>query len=165
MRKLISRAALAAGALALGIANANAATATGTLSVSATVGASCQVGSVPVNFGSLPSTILPGSPPQAQGQVVVNCTIGTTPTSIGLDNGLDYLTTRRMDGTNPTNKLAYSLSNNSYGGADWNLVTGKPVPLVGTGLAQPYNVFGQITTVGAIGSDYYSDTVGIVVTY
>lgn len=166
MRNLISRAALAAGALALGIAGAAANTATGTLSVTASVAASCTVGSSPVSFGSIPSTILPGALPTATGQVIVNCTAGTTPTDISLGNGLYPISGQRyMEGTIPANTIAYNLSANPAYTPNWGTATGEPTIQPGTGSPISYPVYGQITTTGAVNVDTYSDTVGITVTY
>ncbi|MGO9473998.1 MAG: spore coat U domain-containing protein [Rhodomicrobium sp.] len=165
MRNLISRAALAAGALAFGIAGANAATATGSLSVTANVLANCTVSSTAVSFGTVPSNITAAQ--NATGSVDVVCA-GITPTSIGLSDGLNpgggSPAQRNMAGaTLSTNLLPYDLSAASSGGATWRATSGGPTTVFGT---HSYPVYGQIPgTAGIVTPDNYSDTVTITVNY
>jgi spore coat protein U-like protein len=165
MRNLISRAAIAAGALVLGVAYANALTASTSLNVSASVAQNCVVGTTPVNFGNIPST-LPGGPanPTANGGVQVTCTNGTLPTDLTLGNGANFIGGVRNMAAG-ANDISYELYSDAPKTTAWYGPGTEPVLLAGTGAVQNYTVYGQITQGGAVVPGNYTDLVSVTLTY
>lgn len=138
-------------------------TTTGNLPINATVNAACIFGNITsVNFGNYTGAIN-----NATGGVEVNCTNGTT-YNISLGPGTfpgATVTTRQMTGT-PTGSLAYALFRNSGRTQNWGQTIGTDtVPGTGTGVIQPYTVYGQIAAGLTPAAGSYNDTVVITITY
>ncbi len=141
--------------------SAYAATSSTILNVNASVGATCNVATGPVNFGFYNPT--QGQASDANGDVTATCTSGT-PYSIGLGAGQsgDFAQRTMRDGANP---LAYSLYTDSSYLTVWDDTT-NVVSGVGTGFAQSITVFGRILagqTNVTVGN--YSDIVAVTITY
>ncbi len=169
--KYVSYAAIAAATLAFGIASAQAGSATGSLSVTAAVNSGCSVSSTGVAFGTVPDTYI--TAPNATGTISVNCTATTTPTNIGLGDGLyagtgisGSPTPRTMAGSNNSNnKLGYDLFFETSSNPSWRSTNGGP-SIYQSGAGQSYTVYGMITSgSGNYAADNYSDTVAITVSY
>ncbi|MDD5365667.1 MAG: spore coat U domain-containing protein [Gallionellaceae bacterium] len=149
--------------LGLGAAPALAATATATLSVTATVAATCSVATTPVAFGTIVSSTTNAS----TGTVTVTCTNGTGYT-IALGDGLYYSSGRRMRSSASTYEyLPYELyqevgHSTLWGDGSHGTVMGS---LTGSGVAQPYTVYGLIPIDQYPKADSYADTVQVTVTY
>jgi spore coat protein U-like protein len=154
-------------AFALGLlisGQAQAATATATLDVSATVGVTCSVSTVPVNFG-----VYEGEQIGASGSITVTCTPGA-PYNIALDAGQFYNGAwRRL--TNGTDYLIYGIYNFGYidwGDSDFDSTYrwGTSVSGTGSGSVNHHSVSAAIMG-GAYGlSDgIYADVVGVTVHY
>jgi spore coat protein U-like protein len=162
MRNFASRAALAAAALVLGLSGANAATATGTIGVSATVTSTCVVNpSTPVAFGGIASNYT--GDVDANGIVSVTCA-NTLPYSVGLDNGGNFLVSRRM--ISGINFLNYQLFSDNARTQVWGTTIGTDtVPGIGSGVAQTYTVYGRVPVGQTIIPGSYADTVNVTVTF
>jgi len=140
-----------------------AATTTTNLPVNATVAAACVFGNItPVNFGNYT-----GAVNNTTGAIEVNCTNGTT-YNISLGPGTfagATVTTRRMTGS-PSGNLAYALYRDAAGTQNWGQTIGTDtVSGTGTGVIQPYTVYGQIAAGLAPVAGSYNDTVLITITY
>jgi spore coat protein U-like protein len=161
--------ALAALALAISTGLAYAATATANLNVSATITPNCTISTTPVAFGSYDP--VSGSDVTAAGTVIVACTKNAPSLSIGLGNGSNYASGRKMNGASFSDKLAYSLMqpvSNAVGaacpamgaGTEWTAAAGALTLTTPTGkAARTYNVCGQLAAGQDVSVDTYSDLV------
>lgn len=151
---------------------AEAGTATGNLTVQLTVTASCTINTATLNFGSVAGTSLPTAAVTGSTTVSVTCTNGS-PYSIGMGQGLNYLSTNRM--VSSGNYIGYGLYLNSTYTEPWSTTTsnnscsgGTNTCYLGTGngTAQSVTIYGQIPTVAtAPAPGSYSDTVIMTITY
>lgn len=140
-----------------------AATTTANLPINATVAADCIFGNITsVNFGNYT-----GVQNDATGSLEVNCTNGTT-YSISLGPGTfagATTTTRRMTGA-PSGSLTYALYQNIGRTTNWgNTIPTDTVAGTGTGVIQPYTVYGRIVAGLTPAAGSYNDTVLITITY
>ena len=157
------RASLLAAACLAAFASASAATDTANMTVKITVTATCDIHTVAptdVDFGSVASTAT--NVASTGGVLTVKCTTGT-PYTIGLDNGLNFSTTRQMkNGT--TNFVGYGLFRDAAFSNAW----GSTVPLsaagTGNGANQTFTVYGRVPS-AASAAGAYTDTVIATVTY
>jgi len=149
---------------------AQAGTATGTLPVSMTITATCTIGATAMAFTAQLGAGLVTTAATATGSISVTCT-NLAPYAIGLDNGGNYSTTRRMVFAS-TNYLPYNLYTNAGLTTPWSTATGASTCTTstdcytgtGTGSAQSINVYGQVPTVAtAPAPGAYTDTVNITV--
>jgi spore coat protein U-like protein len=169
-----------AAAIAAAIAYAPAATAltaNADLTVTASVASNCTISTNPLAFGAYDpvvanaTTALNGS-----GSVVIACTKGATGLSVGLANGNNYTTTRRMAGGGDF--LSYGLfqpPNNTPGTActfpavtAWGTAVGTTLGLTSPAskTARTYNICGTVPA----GQDVsvaatYTDTVVATITF
>jgi spore coat protein U-like protein len=168
-RTLAVVAASIAAALS-GSITAEAATATANLTVQLTVTATCSVNAATLNFGS---TGLLSSPISQSTTLSVTCT-NSTPYSVGLDNGANFSTTRRMRQGATSNYIGYGLFTDAGLTNAWTTASSSTACTTtnscalgtGNGSAQSITVFGQVPALGTApvpGS--YTDTVTITVTY
>jgi spore coat protein U-like protein len=163
MIKVVSAAALLAGAAA-----ASAATANGTLSVSATVNATCFVDSA--------SALAFSSYDPSQGErtgtssITVRCTNGTQ-FDIGLDKGKGAGATEESRVmTSGTNTLAYSLHQDAAHSKVWGNTVGTNTVRdtgigLGSGTAITKTVHGKIPDQPNAVPGSYTDQVTVTVTY
>jgi spore coat protein U-like protein len=149
---------------------AQAGTATGTLPVSMTITASCTIGATAMAFNAQLGAGLVTTAATASGSISVTCT-NQAPYAIGLDNGLNYSTTRRMV-FGGTNYLPYGLYTNAGLTIPWSTATGSATCTTssncytgtGNGAAQSITVYGQVPTVStAPVPGAYTDTVNITI--
>ncbi len=138
-------------------------TTTANLPINATVNAACIFGNITsVNFGNYTGVVN-----NATGGIEVNCTNGTT-YNISLGAGTfsgATVTTRRMTGT-PTGSLAYALYRDAGRTQNWGQTIGTDtVAGTGSGVIQPYTVYGQIAAGLTPAAGSYNDTVLITITY
>jgi spore coat protein U-like protein len=161
--KVVSAAALLAGAAA-----ASAATANGTLNVSATVNATCFVDSAgPLNFSSYNPSL---GQQTGNSSVTVRCTNGTQ-FDIGLDAGKGTGATeasRVM--ASGSNTLAYSLYQDSALSNVWGNTVGTNTVRdtgigLGSGKAITKTVYGKIPDQPNAVPGSYTDQVTVTVTY
>jgi spore coat protein U-like protein len=149
---------------------ARAGTATGTLPVSMTITASCTIGATAMAFTAQLGAGLVSTAATASGSISVTCT-NQAPYAIGLDNGLNYSSTRRMV-YNGSNYLPYGLYTNAGLTVPWSTATGSATCTTssncytgtGNGAAQSITVYGQVPTVTtAPVPGTYTDTVNITI--
>ncbi|PKO83430.1 MAG: spore coat protein [Betaproteobacteria bacterium HGW-Betaproteobacteria-11] len=143
--------------------SASAATATTTFPVTATVGSSCSVVAANLDFGTYdPLALLAAT---ATTTVTVQCTLLTA--SIGLDAGTGAgatVATRKM--TKAADTLAYSLYQDVAHLLVWgNTIGTDTVGGVGTGLAVPHTVYGQIPAGQNVNTGVYNDTITVSVDF
>jgi spore coat protein U-like protein len=102
----------------------------------------------------------------ATSTITVNCTNNDV-YQVGLgagDSGVE--TARYMKGINtPANHLTYGLYNNAGMTVNWGQTTGGQVAGVGNGANQVLTVYGNIPIQGSPGTDNYSDTITVTLTY
>jgi len=143
---------------------AGAATTSTTLSVSTTVIPTCTVSATPVNFGSTDGQTTVYS----NGGVTVNCVTGTV-YNITLDGGLRASANWRQLADGAGNFLNYELGRPTFG--EWGdsgyantYLWGTSVGGTGTGVEQPYVVYGRLYT-GSVPPGTYTDVVNVTVNY
>jgi spore coat protein U-like protein len=153
-----------------GSVTADAATATANLTVQLTVTATCSVNAATLNFGS---TGLLASAITQSTTLAVTCT-NSTPYSVGLDNGANFTTTRRMRQGATSNFIGYGLFTDAGLTNPWTTASSSTTCTTanscalgtGNGSAQSITVFGQVPALGtAPAPGAYTDTVTITVTY
>lgn len=165
-------------AVALGLAAAfgasapaGAATATANLAVSASVAANCTISTTPLAFGAYDPVVANASTDlNGNGSVTVACTKGSSGLSIGLGNGLNFSSGRRMAGGGDF--LAYALyqpPNNTPGTActfPGTTAWGNTVGTNTLGLSnapskadRTYNICGSVAAGQDVTVGSYSDTV------
>lgn len=163
MCKLISKIG-AFIALALSLHSANAAVATTTFQVTATVGSACTVTAADLAFGAY--NPLSPTPTTATTTVTVQCTLLSAYT-IGLSAGTGSGATvamRKM--TKGADTLNYSLYQDVAHLLVWGETIGtNTVAGVGTGLAIPTTVYGQIPASQSVATGAYADTITVSVNY
>jgi spore coat protein U-like protein len=127
-----------------------------------------------VDFGSALSTAT--TPSNAQGTITAQCS-ALTPYTIALNAGsnpgtANDVTTRRMKNTNAAvtanNFVAYQLYQDAGHTTVWGATTGtNTVAATGTGLAVPYNVYGQAANISGnnAATGNYQDTVTATISY
>ena len=168
---------LRATAVAFGIATAFAAapasalTATVNLAVSASVAQNCTIATTALAFGAYDPVVANAATDlNANGTVTVACTKGATGLSIGLGNGNNFSSGRRMAGGGDF--LAYGLfqpPNNTPGTActfpastAWGTVVGTNTLGLSNSTsktARTYNICGTVTSGQDVTVASYSDTV------
>lgn len=137
----------------------HAATATGTIAISATVIATCVVGSGAIAFGNYAGSELSGTT-----ALSVTCTNGTG-YSVLIDAGSSGgdTTTRLMTGPG-TDKLQYKVWQDSGHSVNWN-DTDSVVTGTGNGLVQTINVYATVPSSQTIEAGAYTDTLTVTVSY
>lgn len=127
-----------------------------------------------VDFGTAVSTAT--TPSNAQGTITAQCS-ALTPYTIALNAGANAgtandVTTRRMKNTNvavtTNNFVGYQLYQDAAHATVWGATTGtNTVAGIGTGLAVPYPVYGQIAnpSVNNAATGNYQDTVTATISY
>jgi spore coat protein U-like protein len=152
------------GFLALGLASTSAfaSTTTTTFNVTAGIGNACTVSATNMNFYTIVTTVAN----TATSTITVNCTNHDV-YEVGLGAGDSTVETARfMEGINtPTNHLTYALSSSVTMSPNWGQTTGGQVAGVGNGANQVLTVYGQIPIQTSPGTDNYSDTITVTVTY
>ncbi len=138
---------------------AHAATTTTTFDVTANVPTSCSVSA----GGALAFGTYANAQIDATTTVDVTCTSGGTYT-VGLSNGGNYVTNRRMKdaGTDYLNYELYkeNLRTNRWGDSGGELVSGA-----GSGSAQTLTVYGRLPAGQGLIAGAYTDTITVTVTY
>jgi spore coat protein U-like protein len=147
---------------AFGAAHA-AGTDTANMTVKITITATCDIHTTAptdVDFGSVASTAT--NVASTGGVLTVKCTSGT-PYTIGLDNGLNFTTTRQMkNGT--TNFVAYGLFRDAGFAGAWGSTVALSASGTGNGNNQTFTVYGRVPS-AASAAGAYTDTVVATVTY
>jgi len=144
----------------------NAATATANLAVSATVTNNCTISTVALAFGSYDPVVANASTNlDGTGSVVVSCTKGSTAT-IGLGNGANYSSGRRM-GDGATNFLTYELYQDASRATVWgNSGAGLLSPVAAPSkAARTFTVYGRVTSNQDVPAGSYNDTVVATVNF
>jgi spore coat protein U-like protein len=158
------RASLASIAVLSVLGTASAATDTASMNVKMTITATCDIHTVAatdVDFGTVASTAT--NVASTGGVLTVKCTTGTA-YNIGLDNGVNFNTTRRMkNGT--TNFVPYGLFRDAAFTNAWGTVAGTSTQAgTGTGANQTFTVYGRVPS-AASAAGAYTDIVVATVTY
>lgn len=153
------------GALPLLAGRALATTTTTTFGVQITIQTACQIlSATDINFGSqgVLSTNV-----NATGTITVQCTL-LTPYNIGLDAGTGASATvaaRKMTSV-ATNTVTYSLYQDPAHLLVWgNTIGTNTVAGVGTGIAVPNTVYGQVPPQSTPPAAVYNDTITVTVTF
>jgi spore coat protein U-like protein len=148
----------------------HASTSTANLTVQLQVDGTCTVNAATLDFGS---TGLLASPITASTSLSVTCST-STPYSIGLDNGANFSTTRRMRQGATSNFIGYGLYTDAGLTNAWTTASSSTACATtnscalgtGNGSAQSITVFGQVPALGTGPvPGAYADTVTITVTY
>ncbi len=148
-------------AFASGAATAQT-TVTDTFDVLITINAFCAITSpTDLDFGS--NNLLNANVDQTS-TLDVQCT-NTTPFDIGLDQGLNFTTTRRMD-DGGGNFVEYALYSDAGRTTAWgDIILTDTVADTGDGTANTYTVYGRVPVQTTPAPGAYVDTVTIEVTY
>ncbi|HEX3116196.1 MAG TPA: spore coat U domain-containing protein [Bradyrhizobium sp.] len=147
-----------------------AATATANMAVQLTVTASCTINAATLDFGNatLLATLI-----DATTTLSVTCT-NTTPYSIGLDNGANFSSTRRMRQGATANYIGYAIYTDSARTNAWTTASSSTACTsanscflgTGNGSAQSISVYGRVPALGTAPTPgSYTDTVTMTVTY
>lgn len=155
---------LAIALVSLGVSVAMASTASGSLTVTATVGDTCVVGSSSLAFGSYSGSQLDGT-----GTISVTCSANAAyAVDIGNGGNASGGARRMTDGAmvNP-NFLIYSLYSDASRMQLWGtgVMGGTDVNGTGSGSAQSINVYGRIPGSQSVPAGNYSDAPAITVTF
>jgi spore coat protein U-like protein len=141
---------------------ADASTSTSSINVSATVTATCLIGSAPLAFGDYSGRIL-----DQAAKFTVLCTDGT-PYTVSLDNGTGAganASVREMTGPN-NQTLAYSVYSDAARTSAWGSTTGaNTVSATGDGVAQSIEAYGRIPAAQSPAPGAYTDVVTVTLTY
>jgi spore coat protein U-like protein len=161
--KLISK-IVGVVALVISMQASHAAVATTTFLVTATVGSSCTATAADLDFGTYdPLSLIPAT---ATTTVTVQCTLLSAYT-LGLSAGTGSGATvavRKM--TKVADTLNYSLYQDATHLLVWGETIGTDtVAGVGTGLAIPHIVYGQIPAGQNVNTGIYNDTITVSVNY
>ncbi len=158
------RLVLLSAAIALASMSAQASTSTSTMPVKVVIQKACDVTATP------PTTLDFGT----QGPLIANVdqtstiTVVCTPTTaynIGLDGGASASTSARTMVLG-SNTVGYQLYSDSARSTVWGNVVGTDtVSGSGSGVNQPYTVYGRIPPQATPVAGTYSDTIGVTVTY
>ncbi len=164
-------------AVALLLAGPATAADTTTFNVTLIVTKACTItaaAATNVDFGTAASTT--ATPTLGQGSVTAQCS-ALTPYTISLNAGANAgtandVTTRRMKNTNAAvtanNYVGYQLYQDAARTLVWGATSGTNTQAgIGTGLAVPYQVYGQITNLSTnnAAAGNYLDTVTATITY
>ena len=150
---------------------AQAGTATASLTTTLTITASCTINAATLTFPSTPGTNLLSAAVTGSTNVSVTCNSGS-PYSIGMDNGANYSSTRRM--ATGGNYIGYGLYVDSAFSYPWTTgasnstctTTNDCYLGTGSGTPQSIPIYGQVPTVAsAPPSGTYSDTVTMTITF
>ena len=141
-----------------------ASTSTTTMAVTSLTVNACIVAATPMVFGTL--NLISASPNDSTSTVTVTCTPGTG-YNVGLDNGINFLTTRRMKAPTASAYVPYTLSSDTLHATPWGNAIGTDT-VVGTASVVPttLTVYGRVpggTT--PVAADAYSDLVTVTITY
>lgn len=143
-----------------------AASATSTLSVTANVGAVCNIATLPVAFGTYdPVAINSGADLDGTGSVTVACTKGTL-ASVDLGNGANFSGLRRMSGR--ADFLKYALYKDSVRTQVWGsgLTGGTTAAYFALNKnAATLTVYGTIMQAQDVAIGSYSDSVVASINY
>jgi spore coat protein U-like protein len=150
--------------------NGFAAADTDNLLVSASVTASCTIGTAPVAFGAYDPTA--GADLDAQGTLTVFCTNGAT-TTVTLGQGsnantgsTDAAPVRRMlGGVGGTDHLGYALYSEATYTTVWGNDATSDVDYTGSGLSANLTVYGRIPAGQNVTVGSYTDTVVATITF
>ncbi|MDD5480934.1 spore coat U domain-containing protein [Rhodoferax sp.] len=153
---------------ALALAQAGyAATATGLMTVTATVAASCVVGTSTLAFASATSAAIAAGNVDATGTIAVNCTSGSGYTvSLGAGTGTGATTASRKM-TAGTQLLSYTVYTTEARTTVWgdNTTGSGSVAGIGTGASQSITAYGRIFAGQVVSAATYADTLNVTVTY
>ena len=133
---------------------------TNSFQVNTTVVASCSVSAATLAFPNYSLVQDDGST-----TVTVTCT-NTTPYTLGLSAGTGSgatVTNRKM--TNGANTLNYVLYANPLRTSIWGNTSSNNVTSAGTGVAQPFTVYGRIPANQTPAPGTYTDTITATVTF
>ena len=156
--------------LAAPFSAARGSTATSNLTVQLQVNGTCTINAATLDFGS---TGLLTVAINATASLSVTCT-NTTPFSVGLDNGANFSSTRRMRQGATSNYIGYQLYTDAGLTNAWTTASSSTTCTTanscilgtGNGSAQSVTVYGQVPALGvAPVPGTYTDTVTVTVTY
>jgi spore coat protein U-like protein len=171
IKKLASVSVFGLGAALFQGETAQAATSNTNLSVTATVGNSCTIGTTSVSFGTY--DILLTTPNDAVGAITVQCTTGALYT-LYLSQGAhaasgsdDTVPLRQMVGPTATDLLPYGLYTDLGRTTPWKGLTATGTATGGTGnnAVQSYPVYGRIAPRLVVANGGYSDIVQATINY
>jgi spore coat protein U-like protein len=141
-----------------------AGTSTGSMLVSSLVVNACVVAATPLVFGTI--NLIGASPNDSTSTITVTCTPGTT-FNVGLDNGSNFATNRRMRSATAAVYVPYGLFSDTGHATAWGTTIGTNT-VAGTAVLSPtlMTVYGRIPGgTAAVVADAYVDSVAVTVTY
>ena len=147
------------------------ATATGVMTVTATVAATCVVGTSTLAFDTATSATIAAGNVDAIGTVSVNCTSGSSYTialSAGAGTGATVASRKMTSGTVPSAQLlSYTVYTTAARTTVWGDATtaSAVVAGVGSGVAQSISAYGRIFQSPLVQAGAYTDTLNVTVTY
>lgn len=145
----------------------DAATATGLMTVTATVAATCVVGTSTLAFASATSAAIAAGNVDATGTIAVNCTSGSGYTvALGAGTGTGATTASRKMKAG-TALLSYTIYTTEARTTVWgdNTTGSGSVHGIGTGASQSIIAYGRIFAGQVVSAASYADTLNVTVTY
>ena len=116
------------------------------IDVTASINVACTITTTDLNFGNYDPIITNAADPlQKMASVTSTCTVGAAGVIL-LDNGDNYTEgegRQMVHATDATSFLKYSVSNASYGGANWG-IGAEGVTYEGTGSGVLEDIYGQV---------------------
>jgi spore coat protein U-like protein len=171
-RALRLTARLSALICGLGMVQAShAATATGLMTVTATVAATCVVGTSTLAFETATSAAIASGNVDAIGTVSVNCTLGsgyTIALSAGAGTGATVDSRKMTSGSGATAQLlSYTIYTTAARTTVWGdgTTASASVAGIGSGVSQSIAAYGRIFQSPLVQAATYSDTLNVTVTY
>ncbi len=173
IRRVVRSSTIVSASIAVALSGSTvvqAATATANMTVQLTVTASCSINAATLDFGNagLLAALI-----DATTTLSVTCT-NTTPYSVGLDNGVNFSSTRRMRQGATANYIGYAIYTDSGRTNAWTTASSSTTCSAanscflgtGNGSAQSITVYGRVPALGTAPTPgAYTDTVTMTITY
>lgn len=163
---------LSAFICALGmVQTSHAATATGLMTVTATVAATCVVGTSTLAFDTATSAAIAAGNVDAIGAVSVNCTSGSAYTvalSAGAGTGATVASRKMTSGSGATAQLlSYTVYTSAARTTVWGdgTTASAMVAGIGSGVSQSIAAYGRIFQSPLVQAAAYTDTLNVTITY
>ncbi len=143
-----------------------AGTASADFQVSATIGDTCTISALPLDFGQYDQ--LATTPKDSTTTITVKCS-KSVPATIALDNGSSNITSSRSM-RQGSEELFYALFSDAGHQQNWSTLTGEVVAIIGSGLTpsdqRTLTVYGRIPPgQNAVSSGTYRDLITATISY
>lgn len=153
------------------VQTSQAATATGLMTVTATVAATCVVGTSTLAFDTATSAAIAAGNVDATGTVSVNCTSGSAYTvalSAGTGTGATVASRKMSAGSGATAQLlSYTVYTSAARTTVWGdgTTASAMVAGIGSGVSQSIAAYGRIFQSPLVQAAAYTDTLNVTITY